>query len=123
VPFSSASIYLNTQVIDGYCRGHDASAVISEIFVDTLNFMKRLIYITACVVLGVLLQFLIHAGLEIWYIGLLVSDFPKYGFGFSWNSWLIVHEVGSVVLLIAGFLFGYWQGTHWWRRIYEQRAL
>lgn len=80
--------------------------------------MKKKIYIVAFILLGLLLQFLAHAAVEIWYIGLLVSDFPKYGLGFSWDFWLWVHHIGTVVLLAAGSFFGFWQGKYWWRRIY-----
>lgn len=80
--------------------------------------MKHFIYVIAFVVLGVLLQFLIHAGLEIWYIRLLVGDFPRYGLGLSWKAWLMIHDVGSIILFVLGVAFGYWQGNYWWRRVY-----
>lgn len=81
--------------------------------------MKKKIYIIAFTILGILLQFLIHAGIEIWYIGLLLSDFQKYSFGFSWQQWFIIHHIGTVILFIAGASFGFWQGKFWWRKIYE----
>jgi len=83
--------------------------------------MKKTIYIILFTFLGILLQFLIHAGIEVWYIGLLISDFPKYGFGLSWPQWFIIHHIATVVLLVAGALFGFWQGKYWWQRIYEKR--
>lgn len=82
--------------------------------------MKKLIYITLFTFLGLLLQFLIHGLIENWYINLLVSDFPKYSLGFSWLQWFIIHHIGTVVLLIIGLLFGFWQGKFWWRKIYEK---
>ena len=83
---------------------------------------KKAIYITAFTALGILLQFLVHAGVEIWYIGLLLADFPKYGFGFSWNTWVVIHHVGTVILFAAGVLTGFWQGKYWWRKIYEEQS-
>jgi hypothetical protein len=80
--------------------------------------MKRIIYIALFIVLGVLLQLLIHGVVEIWYIGLLLKDFETWGLGMSWSTWLMIHTVGMVVLLIAGIIFGFWQGKYWWRRIY-----
>lgn len=82
--------------------------------------MKRKIYILAFVILGILLQFLIHALAEIWYIELLLRDFDKYGFGFGWNTWLMIHHTGAIILFIAGGLFGFLQGKYWWRKIYER---
>lgn len=82
----------------------------------------KYIYIIAFALLGILLQFLVHAGIEIWYIGLLVSDFGRYSFGFTWAQWVMIHNVATVVLYIAGAVFGYWQGRYWWKRIYGYRV-
>lgn len=83
--------------------------------------MKRRIYIAAFTFFGILLQFLIHGVVERWYIGLLVRDFETYGFGMSWAQWFFVHHLATVVLLVGGILFGFWQGIFWWRKIYEQQ--
>lgn len=82
----------------------------------------KYLYITAFTILGILLQFLVHAGIEIWYIGLLVTDFATYSLGFTWVQWVMIHDVATVVLCIAGAVFGYWQGGYWWKRIYGNRA-
>ena len=82
--------------------------------------MKKIVYLITFVILGVILQFLIHAIVEIWYINLLVQDFTKYGLCLNWNQWSMIHRLGSVVLLIIGMAFGFWQGKFWWYRIYEQ---
>lgn len=81
---------------------------------------KRIVYVAAFVFLGVLLQQLVHAGLEIVIIRLLVADFDRYGLGLSWHAWYTVHAVGSFVLLLCGIIFGWWQGRYWWVRIYGQ---
>ena len=80
--------------------------------------MKRVVYIALFTLLGILLQFLAHALVEIWYIGLLLKDFNKYGFGFSWDFWLWVHHIGSLIFFITGALFGCLQGKYWWKKIY-----
>ena len=64
--------------------------------------MKKIVYLITFVILGVILQFLIHAIVEIWYINLLVQDFTKYGLGLNWKQWFMIHRLGSVVLLIIG---------------------
>lgn len=81
--------------------------------------MKKIIYITAFTFLGVLVQFFVHAVLEMWYIGLLLSDFSKYGFGISWDGWILIHNIGTVVFLFLGAGFGFFQGKYWWVKIYK----
>ncbi len=83
--------------------------------------MKKVIYIILFTFLGTLLQFLIHGLVETWYIGLLIGDFPQYSFGLSWPQWFIIHHIATVILFLAGALFGFWQGKLWWRRIYEKK--
>jgi len=80
--------------------------------------MKRTIYITAFTFLGILIQFLIHGLIEIWYIGLLISNFSKYGLGLSWSQWFLIHHLATVTLFIIGALFGFLQGKFWWEKIY-----
>ena len=83
--------------------------------------MKKTIYIASFTFLGILLQFLIHGLFEAWYIGLLMSDFTKYSFGLSWSQWFLIHHTGTIILLVAGIVFGFWQGKLWWGKIYEKR--
>lgn len=83
--------------------------------------MKKEIYIISFTFLGFLLQLLIHGLVETWYIGLLVSDFPRYSLGLSWSQWFLIHHAATVVLFAMGILFGFRQGKYWWRRIYEER--
>ena len=85
--------------------------------------MKKRIYIILFTLLGLEIQFLVHAWIEIWYIDLLLRDFEKYSFGLSWRQWFLIHHVASAILLIAGIALGFWQGKYWWRRIYEKNNL
>lgn len=83
--------------------------------------MKKIIYIICFIVLGVIVQFLVHAGIEILYINLLLNNFQKYSLGLSWDQWFIVHHIGTIVLLIAGILLGFWQGIYWWKILYNNK--
>jgi hypothetical protein len=83
--------------------------------------MKKVFYIICFTFLGILFQFLLHAGIEIWYIKLLVADFQKYSLGFSFSQLVLIHHIATVILLIAGALFGFWQGKYWWKRLYENK--
>ena len=84
--------------------------------------MKRYFYIFSFIVLGVLLQQAIHAIFEIWYIGLLVNNFSTYGLGLSWDTWFTIHHVYSIVLLIAGIVWGYWMGKYFWPKLYDNNG-
>ena len=81
--------------------------------------IKKGFYIFAFTILGVLLQFVVHAVLETWYIGLLLADFRTYSLGMSWDSWVTVHNVFTILLFSVGVLLGFQQGSYWWRRIYH----
>ena len=85
--------------------------------------MKRIIYIICFIIFGVVLQFLVHIVIEVLYINLLLKDFQKYSLGFSWDQWFIIHYIGTVIFLIAGILFGFWQGIYWWKRLYENKVV
>lgn len=80
--------------------------------------MKKVIYISAFTFLGLLLQFLLHGIVEIFYLRLLLEDFPRYGLGFSWTQWFLIHHIFTVVFLLGGLAFGFWQGRYWWQQIY-----
>lgn len=83
--------------------------------------MKKNFYILSFTFLGVLLNFLIHAILELIIIKLLVIDFDKYGLGLTWQQWFTIHYNGTIILLIAGIFFGFWQGKMWWRILYVEK--
>lgn len=84
--------------------------------------MKKIIYIAAFTVVGIQLQFLLHALLEIGYVKLLVRDFVTFGFGLSWTDWYAIHYVLTIVFFIGGTAFGFVQGKKWWQILYvEQR--
>lgn len=86
-----------------------------------LQATKRVFYIVLFTLLGILLQFLLHAAFEMWYIGLLLADFETYSLGFSWEGLLVIHHVGTIVLLVVGAVLGSWQGLFWWERIYNRK--
>ena len=83
------------------------------------GLMKRRFYILCFIIVGFLLQLLVHALVEKWYISLLIKDFSTYGLGWSWDTWFSIHSVATVLLTIFGLVFGYWQGRYWWPRLYD----
>lgn len=82
---------------------------------------KRITYLLAFVLFGVLAQFLVHAGLEMITIELLIRDYNRYGLGLSWDQWYAVHGVLSILFLLMGVVFGWRQGNYWWNVIYVEK--
>lgn len=85
--------------------------------------MKRNFYIVSFAILGILLQFLAHALIETWYIGLLLADFSRYGFGLTWENWVLIHNILTVLFFLAGAWIGYKEGVYWWKKIYEENRI
>lgn len=83
--------------------------------------MKRAIYILAFTILGILLQLIVHALLEMAVITLLLRDFDRFGLGLSWRQWYAVHHVVTLALLIAGVSLGYRWGVRWWQVLYVEK--
>ncbi|MFH0852198.1 MAG: prepilin-type N-terminal cleavage/methylation domain-containing protein [bacterium] len=83
--------------------------------------MKKIVYIFFCVILGGLLSFILHGLIEIFVIVLLSNNFATYGLGLSWSDWFFIHTLGTIVLLAAGILGGYFLGQRWWQIIYVQK--
>ena len=82
--------------------------------------IKKYIYIILFVFLGILLQFLVHSGVEMLYIHLLQSDFETWSFGLGWADWWRVHNIATVILLLLGIAAGFWAGKHFWEKIYGE---
>lgn len=79
---------------------------------------KKWFYITSFIFLGILVQFLVHAVIEIIYTGLLLKKYEIFGFGLSFDTWFEIHAIFAVALFIAGIIIGFRQGVYWWKRIY-----
>lgn len=82
--------------------------------------MKKKLYIALFIFLGVLAQFLAHALIEIWYIKLLLSRFEVFSLGFSFQQWLVIHNIFAFVMLALGIILGFHQGVYWWKRLYKE---
>lgn len=80
--------------------------------------MKRIVYYASFTLLGALIGFLLHALLEAFYLRLLLSDFPKYGFGLAWSTWESLHRLGVVTLVVGFAIWGLGRGQHFWKVLY-----
>ncbi|MCH7529709.1 hypothetical protein IIB50_01170 [Patescibacteria group bacterium] len=79
---------------------------------------KKWFYISAFIFLGILVQFLVHAVIEIIYTALLIKKYEIFGFGLSFDIWFDIHAIFSVALFTVGIIIGFRQGVYWWKRIY-----
>lgn len=84
------------------------------------RYYKKHIYIFLFIILGLQLQYLTHVALEVWYLGLLIQDFPKYSLGLSWSEWFRLHQIFTWILIVSGLTIGAIEGNHWWHRIYGE---
>jgi hypothetical protein len=80
--------------------------------------MKKKIYIFFVVILVVLVQFLLHALVELPVTKLLYLDFATYSLGFSWATWFLIHHVFVVLLFLIAIPVGVALGHHWYRLVY-----
>lgn len=77
--------------------------------------VKRALYLSGYVLLGLLISTLIHAAIELPILGLIASDPATYTDTWWWRRWDELHITVSWVLLFAGILGGYRVGVRNWR--------
>ena len=78
-------------------------------------------YIISFTILGVLIQFLFHAALELQALKLFTETVDPLTWGITWDMLFTLHAVLAWVLLVGGAYVGFQEGKHWWRELYEKR--
>jgi hypothetical protein len=78
---------------------------------------KRAIYLSAAVILGILLSFIIHALIEINYLNWALSQGKVVEFYGS----CALSPVLQISLWLLGAIGGFFLGRFWWRKIYIER--
>ncbi|MFA6043062.1 MAG: hypothetical protein WCV85_01715 [Patescibacteria group bacterium] len=78
---------------------------------------KHVIYLLAALSLGVVLSFLVHAGIETAYLSWAGSA----GKTVTWYGGCALHPVIQVGLVIVGAVSGFFLGRFWWRLVYIER--
>lgn len=84
--------------------------------------MKRSLYYKICyiagfVLLGVLLNFVVHVALEYPTLHIITSDIERYGDSFVWQNWQQIHAIGTGMLLSIGVLSGLVSGFYFWNKL------
>ncbi len=76
---------------------------------------KKIIYIVLGMVLGLLLSFVIHAVIEIFYINWLLAEeiLPRPG---SLTHQCFLPSWLQIALPLAGLIGGFFLGCFWWRK-------
>lgn len=77
--------------------------------------IKRAIYISGYVLLGLLVAALLHAAIELPLLGLISSDPARYTETWWWRRWDELHVTITSVLFFAGTVGGYRVGVRNWR--------
>jgi len=80
--------------------------------------IKKAVYLSAAMILGLLLSFIAHALIEINYLSYALK-----------RDWLVVFYGGcalplalTIALLILGAVGGFFLGRFWWRKVYIERV-
>jgi len=79
---------------------------------------KKVIYLIAATILGLLLSFLVHAFIEINYLHWMASRdiLVSLSGGCALTLWL------QIILWISGAVGGFFLGRFWWRKIYIEKV-
>jgi hypothetical protein len=80
--------------------------------------LKKAVYFTASVILGLLLSFLIHAFAEINYL----QWADRHGYAVNFFGGCVFWPWFKISLLVLGAVGGFFLGRFWWRKIYIEKV-
>lgn len=70
--------------------------------------MVKYLKIILVIIIGLLLGLIIHGLIEIPALWFLTNKFGDLFFGVSWNTWVFVHLVFTIVVEILGIFLALW---------------
>jgi hypothetical protein len=83
--------------------------------------MKKIIYILAAIILGLLLSLILHSVVEIYYLNSLATN----GRFVETHTWLELNcylpPIWQLFFIIGGASGGFWLGQTWWRIVYIEK--
>ncbi len=81
--------------------------------------LKKIVYLYASVLLGLLISIIFHSALEMIYLNIALKQ--------SWNivfySSCALHPLIQIIIVMFGLWGGYLFGRYWWYKIYIERIL
>lgn len=80
--------------------------------------VKHVLYLLACTVLGVVVSYLVHAGIEAAYLAWADSGELTV----FWYGGCALHPAMQIGLVVLGALGGFFLGRFWWRKVYIERV-
>ena len=81
---------------------------------------KKTVYIILTMILGLILSFIVHAAIEIFYINyLLEKEVLPQPSSLTHQCYLPLSL--QIILLLVGLFCGYFLGHFWWRKVYIER--
>lgn len=80
--------------------------------------LKKIIYVSVFMVLGILLSFIIHALIEINIINYTITHSQMITF---YGSCVLTPQL-QISLGLIGLIFGFISGLFWWQKIYVERV-
>ncbi len=78
----------------------------------------KTIYLLAAIIFWFLLGIIFHALAEFPVLYFLSQDFNKFSLGFTYEIWLAIHTMFSVLVWLASLLAGIFFGLQWYDFIY-----
>lgn len=83
--------------------------------------MKRHFYISAFMLLGLLIGFLVHAAIEIPTLTFLTADPDSLAESSVWRHWWLFHGLGGQLLSLAFLTLGFFLGRRFWQILYVEK--
>ena len=80
--------------------------------------LKKIIYLLASTVLGVLLSFIVHAFIEMSYLRWAYN----HNYAVTFFGGCALPPVLQTALWLAGIIGGFFLGRFWWQKVYVERV-
>ncbi len=82
--------------------------------------MKKTLYVGLFIIFGFLLSLLLHVALEYPTLTIITGNMDRYGEGWLWQNWTMVHGSATIIMAIAGISAGLIAGRYFWSKLYDE---
>ena len=70
--------------------------------------MSKYLKTILTVIIGSLIGLIIHGAIEIPIIFLLTGPFENLFLSVSWNAWILVHHIFTIIIEVFGIVLAFW---------------